>query len=93
MAEPAFVLLDFDNLASNNVSGNLTQWLATLVSYLRSQYHVVKIAAYADWLKLVSHQKQLDGLGVDTINVSSNTRLGKNSADIELVVDAMEYVS
>ncbi len=89
----AAVYFDFDNLISNDTPGSSGQWLERLVQFLRCKYRVLNIAAYGDWQKLAAWHKTLDTWGIECIDVSSNTRGGKNSADVEAVVDVMEYVS
>jgi len=51
---------------------------------------VVYRRAYADWSIYPDRQRELLGLGIDLIHVSS--RRGKNAADIRIVIDALELL-
>ena len=88
----AVVYLDFDNLISNDAPDADGQWIGRLMSFLRSKYRVTLVSSYKDWQKMESWHKTLEGIGVECVHVSSNTRGGKNSADMEATVDVMEMV-
>ena len=90
---PTAVYFDFDNLISNDTNSSNHVWLERLIDDLRTSNDIVIMVAYADWQKLAAWQKTLEVLGVECVHVSSSTRGGKNSADVEAVVDVMEYVS
>jgi len=89
----ALVYLDFDNLISNDAPDSGGQWLARLIAHCQAKFRTLTIAAYGDWQKMAAWHKTLEALGVDCIHVSSNTRGGKNSADLEATVDIVEHVS
>jgi uncharacterized LabA/DUF88 family protein len=46
--------------------------------------------AYADWAAQSGAQRELLGLGIDLVHVSS--KRGKNAADIRIVIDALELL-
>jgi uncharacterized protein (TIGR00288 family) len=76
---------------------NVTQWikqdgLETLLEELSSIGTVVVRKAYARWTNtnLAAHQSTLNRLGFELIHTFHPVS-GKNSADIQLAVDVMEY--
>jgi uncharacterized protein (TIGR00288 family) len=76
---------------------NLTQWikqdgLETLFEELSSIGTVVVRKAYARWTNtsLAGHQATLNRLGFELIHTFHPVS-GKNSADIQIAVDVMEY--
>lgn len=76
---------------------NLTQWikqdgLETLLKELSSIGTVVVRKAYARWTNtnLAAHQNTLNRLGFELIHTFHPVS-GKNSADIQIAVDVMEY--
>lgn len=78
---------------------NLTQWikldgLETLLEELSSIGTVVVRKAYARWtnMNVAAHQGTLNRLGFELIHTFHPVN-GKNSADIQMAVDVMEYAS
>lgn len=76
---------------------NLTQWikqdgLEQLIEDLTSMGAIIVRRAYAKWTNtnLTSHQSILNRLGFELIH-TYHPISGKNSADIQIVVDVMEY--
>jgi uncharacterized protein (TIGR00288 family) len=76
---------------------NLTQWikqggLETLLEDLSSMGSVVVRKAYARWTSanMVVHQMTLNGHGFELIHTFRPVS-GKNSADIQITVDVIEY--
>lgn len=76
---------------------NLTQWikqdgLETLLEELSSIGTVVVRKAYARWtnMNVAAHQGSLNRLGFELIHTFHPVN-GKNSADIQMAVDVMEY--
>ena len=51
---------------------------------------VVAKRAYADWSRFAEYSTGLHGLGIELTEIPERGMTGKNSADIRLVVDAME---
>ena len=88
----AVVYLDFDNLISNDAPDADGQWIGRLISFLRSKHRVTLPSAYGDWQKMASWHKTLEEMGVECVHVSSNTRGGKHSANMEASIDVMEMV-
>ena len=85
------VFIDYDNI---EISVEETFGKAADVDWNRifqaaSQLgRVVLRRAYADWAESASRQRQLLGMGVELVHVSS--KRGKNAADIRIVIDALE---
>ena len=52
--------------------------------------NVVVRRAYADWSRFKEYKRPLHELGVELIDLPGSTLTGKNSADIKMVVDALE---
>jgi uncharacterized protein (TIGR00288 family) len=78
---------------------NLTQWiklggLEMLLEELSSIGSVVVRKAYARWTNtnLATHQATLNRLGFELVHTFHPVS-GKNSADIQIVVDVMEYAA
>jgi uncharacterized protein (TIGR00288 family) len=76
---------------------NLTQWvkedgLEQLIEELTSMGAIIVRRAYAKWTlpSLAPHQNILNRLGFELIH-TFHPISGKNSADIQIVVDVMEY--
>jgi uncharacterized protein (TIGR00288 family) len=76
---------------------NLTQWvkqdgLEQLIEELTSMGAIIVRRAYAKWTlpSLMPHQNILNRLGFELIH-TFHPISGKNSADIQIVVDVMEY--
>jgi uncharacterized protein (TIGR00288 family) len=76
---------------------NLTQWikqdgLEQLIEELTSMGAIIVRRAYAKWTlpSLTPHQNVLNRLGFELIH-TFHPISGKNSADIQIVVDVMEY--
>lgn len=76
---------------------NLTQWvkqdgLEQLIEELTSMGAIIVRRAYAKWTlpSLTPHQNILNRLGFELIH-TFHPISGKNSADIQIVVDVMEY--
>ncbi len=76
---------------------NLTQWvkqdgLAQLIEELTAMGAIIVRRAYAKWTlpSLTPHQNILNRLGFELIH-TFHPISGKNSADIQIVVDVMEY--
>ncbi len=51
---------------------------------------IVVKRAYADWSRYEDYKRPLHEAGIELIDMSSSRKTGKNSADIKMVVDALE---
>ncbi len=87
------VFIDYDNIEIS-VTDTLgkdaeVEWDKVLETASRIGRTVLR-RAYADWSEQRSVQRDLLGLGIDLVHVSS--KRGKNAADIRIVIDALEMV-
>lgn len=87
------LFIDYDNIEISvpEVLGKNTEvdWSVVLETATR----VGRIAlrrAYADWAVYPDRQRELLGLGIELVHVSS--KRGKNAADIRIVMDALDMV-
>ncbi len=86
------VFIDFENLAlgfggqSRRRSFDITRVLDRLLD----KGKVISKIAYSDWSRFSRYKTQLHESGVELIEIPKRAMTGKNSADIRLVVDAME---
>ncbi len=87
------VFIDYDNIeiSVTDTLGKDTdvEWKKILEAASRAG-RVVLRRAYADWAIYPDRQRELLGLGIDLVHVSS--RRGKNAADIRIVIDALEML-
>lgn len=88
------VFIDYENIevSYRQILGKEAEvdWSAVLGSAVELGRVVIR-RAYADWSTNSSSQRELLGLGIELINVSSKKR-GKNVADIKIVIDALEML-
>lgn len=87
------VFIDYDNIEIS-VSDTLgkdvdVEWKIILETASRTGRTVIR-RAYADWAAQSGAQRDLLGLGIDLVHVSS--KRGKNAADIRIVIDALEML-
>jgi uncharacterized LabA/DUF88 family protein len=87
------VFIDYDNIEIS-VSDTLgkdvdVEWKKILETASRTGRTVIR-RAYADWAAQAGAQRDLLGLGIDLVHVSS--KRGKNAADIRIVIDALEML-
>ncbi|PWH17172.1 MAG: hypothetical protein DDG60_02715 [Anaerolineae bacterium] len=87
------VFIDYDNIEIS-VADTLgkdaeVEWDKVLETASRIGRTVLR-RAYADWSEQRSVQRDLLGLGIELVHVSS--KRGKNAADIRIVIDALEMV-
>ncbi len=103
MAEEAHslaVFIDFENLAlgmqprSNGrkrvAKTTETVDMKRVLERLVEKGKIVAKRAYADWSRFESYRSPLHELGIELTEIPERGMTGKNSADIRLVVDAME---
>ena len=92
------VFIDFENLALGlrpRGGGRRTKKAEVLdmqrvLERLVEKGKVVAKRAYADWARFGEYATGLHGLGIELTEIPERGMTGKNSADIRLVVDAME---
>lgn len=79
------ILIDYENFTCS------PEGLRELVQNLSQRGTLVVKRAYADWVKLAGYRQHLLACQIEMIELACATK-GKNSADIRLVVDAMELL-
>ena len=84
------LFLDFENLVTNTGITAATFDLQPSIDRLLEKGRVIFRRAYADWARFKEAKLGLHTLGVELIDVPPSTRAGKNSADMRLVIDALE---
>jgi uncharacterized protein (TIGR00288 family) len=85
------VLIDFENLALGFPKGSKTAFdIHRVLDRLLEKGKVVVKMAYADWSRFRAYVGDLHEVGIELIEIPKRSMTGKNSADIRLVVDAMD---
>jgi uncharacterized protein (TIGR00288 family) len=84
------VFIDFDNLALGAREGGQRFLIKRVLERLLDKGKVIVKKAYADWSHHKEYMADLHEAAVELIEVPWPKMSGKNSADIRLVVDAME---
>ena len=85
------VFVDYENLAigvSDMKWGELKMGL--VLKRLLEKGRIVFKRAYCDWSQYRSALRELHGHGIELIDIPRSKMSGKNSADIHMVVDAMD---
>ena len=85
------VLFDFENLAMGFPAGRKGAFnVHRVLDRLLEKGKVVVKIAYADWSRFRKYETDLHEAGIELIEIPKRKMTGKNSADIRLVVDAMD---
>jgi uncharacterized protein (TIGR00288 family) len=86
------VFVDFENLAigARDMRGQESFRIEVVLRRLLEKGRIVFKRAYCDWSRYREATKELHQQGVELIDVPHTGMSGKNSADIHLVVDALE---
>ncbi len=84
------LFLDFENLVTHTGISPTSFDLQLLLGPLQKKGRVLVMRAYADWSRFREAALGLHDAGVELMEVPPSSRAGKNSADIRLVIDAME---
>jgi uncharacterized protein (TIGR00288 family) len=92
------VFIDFENLALGITPRNGRRHakptdlvdMKRVLERLVEKGKVVSKRAYADWARFSEYTQALHELGIELTEIPDRGMTGKNSADIRLVVDAME---
>ena len=83
------VFIDFENIALG-LQGSKRFDVHRVLDRLLEKGKVIVKVAYADWNRFRSHTQSLHENGIELIEIPRRESTGKNSADIRLVVDAMD---
>jgi len=93
------VFIDFENLAlgleprgprGGRRKPTATLDMALILERLVEKGKIVAKRAYSDWSRFKEYVTPMHELGIELTEIPERGRTGKNSADIRLVVDAME---
>lgn len=87
------VFVDFENLALgvNEMRPKTAEFkIALVLKRLLEKGRIVFKRAYCDWSGYRSAVREFHGHGVELIDIPRSRASGKNSADIHMVVDAMD---
>ena len=84
------VFIDFENIALGLRDASAPFEVRRILDRLLEKGKVIVKVAYADWNRFRSHTKDLHENGIELIEIPRRETTGKNSADIRLVVDAMD---
>jgi uncharacterized protein (TIGR00288 family) len=82
------VFIDFENIALG--LGSATFDVRRVLDRLLEKGKVIVKVAYADWNRFRTYTTDLHENGIELIEIPRRAASGKNSADIRLVVDAMD---
>ncbi len=85
------LLLDYENIVLG-LPKNARFQPKAILGRLLDQGKVVIKRAYADWGRYEKDKVKLHELGFDLLEIPRRAMTGKNSADIRMVVDAMELM-
>ena len=84
------VFIDFENIALGLRDGSPPFEVRRILDRLLEKGKVIVMVAYADWNRFRAHTRSLHENGIELIEIPRRESTGKNSADIRLVVDAMD---
>ena len=84
------VFIDFENIALGLRDASAPFDVRRILDRLLEKGKVIVKVAYADWNRFRSHTQSLHENGIELIEIPRRESTGKNSADIRLVVDAMD---
>lgn len=83
--------IDFDNIAIGIRDTKFGRVKVKLIlERLLEKGKIIIKKAYADWSRFQEYKDELHECGIELIEIPKNYMTGKNSADIRLVVDAMD---
>jgi uncharacterized protein (TIGR00288 family) len=84
------LFIDFDNLAIGARDARQRLDIRLLIQRILEKGKIIVKRAYADWHHHKEHMTALHESAIDLIEVPAPRISGKNSADIRMVVDAMD---
>lgn len=84
------VFIDFENLALGFQGRRDRFDIARVLERLVEKGKIVAKKAYADWSRFLPYTAPLHEAAIELIEIPARSYSGKNSADIRLVVDAMD---
>ena len=85
------LFIDFDNIALGLKQSPVKKFdISLMLERLLEKGKIVIKRAYADWSNYTEYKRELHSAGIELIEIPKRQIAGKNSADIRLVVDAMD---
>lgn len=85
------VYVDLENVAIGVRDAKLKSFdIRLCLERLVEKGKIIVKRGYADWSKFSKHKRPLHEAGIELIDMPGSTLTGKNSADIKMVVDALE---
>jgi len=93
MSEEARIALfiDFENIALGLRGKKAKTFDVQLIlERLLEKGRIIVKRAYADWTRYTEYRRDLHEAAIELIEIPTRTQTGKNSADIRLVVDALD---
>lgn len=85
------LFIDFDNIALGLRASRRKRFDVRLVlERLLEKGKIIVKKAYADWSHFAEYKEKLHAAGIELIDIPKRQMTGKNSADIRMVVDAMD---
>jgi len=84
------VFIDFENLAIGFKKTNEHFDMARVLARLVEKGKIIVKRAYSDWSRYTDYKRELHEYAIELIEIPKRDMTGKNSADIRLVVDAMD---
>src|SRR5512141_595696 len=87
------VLIDFENIALGARDAQYKKFDINLVlERLIEKGRIVFKTAYADWTRYAEYKREFHEAAIELVDIPQRGYTGKNSADIRMVVDAMDLV-
>jgi uncharacterized protein (TIGR00288 family) len=93
VSEPSIaVFIDFENLVlgARSVEGARTFRIELVLKRLLEKGRVVYKRAYCDWSNYRTEVREFHSQGIELVDIPQSKMSGKNSADIRMVVDAID---
>jgi uncharacterized LabA/DUF88 family protein len=88
------VFIDFENIALGVRDAQYAKFDINLVlQRLIEKGRIVFKKAYADWTRYAEYKREFHEAAIELIDIPQRGYSGKNSADIRMVVDAMDLAS
>src|SRR5436190_8295182 len=84
------VFIGFENVALGLLDASAPFEVSRILDRLLEKGKVIVKVSYADWNRFRTHTQSLHENGIELIEIPRRESTGKNSADIRLVVDAMD---
>jgi len=85
------LFIDFENIAIGVTDAKYKKFeVALLLERLLEKGKIVVKRAYSDWDKFPDYKRELHEAAIELIEIPGRVYSGKNSADIRMVVDAMD---